>query len=88
LCHTHCLSRSGGLCLHLIEFTQHPQIDTIGAIVATEFCSTREAESILGQSFYLQQMPEGVSFLWHERIPFVSYPSEWSSEMLHAGSAT
>lgn len=58
-----------------------------GAIVATEFCSTREAESVLGPSFDLKQMPKGVSFLWHERIPFVSYPSEWSSEMLHSAAS-
>jgi SAM-dependent methyltransferase len=57
-----------------------------GAIVVTNPCNTTEAVSIIGQSINSLRMPKGVSFLRHERIPFVSYPFEWPPEMLHAAA--
>lgn len=57
-----------------------------GAVVATEPCNATLAASLLGQSLTALRGPDGVSFLRHERIPFVSYPSEWPPEMLHAAA--
>lgn len=58
----------------------------MGSIVATELCSATMAASLLAQVGTAMSLPENVSYLRHERIPFVSYPSEWPPEMLHAAA--
>jgi SAM-dependent methyltransferase len=57
-----------------------------GTIVVTSRCDAKEAKSILGRSLNSLSIPAGVSYLLHERIPFISYPSEWAPEMLHAAA--
>jgi hypothetical protein len=52
-----------------------------GKLVATELAGDADAQRIAGE---LPETPAGV--LRHERIPFVSYPYEWSFAMLRAAA--
>lgn len=70
----------------LLSSPQILKLMSNGSVVATKPCSISEAASILGQSINTLRMPGRVSFLRHERIPFISYPSEWPPEMLHAAA--
>lgn len=76
----------------LLEFLKTPPVQTAiekGEIVPSlRLCEDENDDILIHLSTYIEGPgnKSDVTILEHERIPFISYPSEWPVEMLHCAA--